>query len=275
MVTTILGGFYVIGNSTILFVMHGEDLQVYLQTHLYGVSDKHFTKQLQYVIAFVDALLFCILIRGINIFTGLFYIFVCRVIASNFSTLNDILKAAALKNNITPNAVRRFRKLHTELADLVITIDDIVNFILFCWYSTILFDLCIDIYYFFIFESKTHDDQAQRTTAGILDLYRFTYSLVFFLSTSFSAANVTEEAHASLPLVHKLTDEQAITDWELQEQTLLLSAQLTAPEVGFTGWHFFYIDRSFILSVTGVVISFCVVIVQMNTSPTSSTGPTH
>ncbi|KAH9365459.1 hypothetical protein HPB48_008911 [Haemaphysalis longicornis] len=91
-----------------------------------------------------------------------------------------------------------------------------------------------------------------------------------FLLLSILASQLTEAAHASSMPLHRCLDKGSAADGDLREGRLLAS-QLRAPYVALTGWGFFAFSRSFVLTLAGALISYVVILLQLN--PATNKAP--
>lgn len=86
-----------------------------------------------------------------------------------------------------------------------------------------------------------------------------------FLVLSVTASRLSETAHASLVPLHKcLGLRTSHYQMEQHQEGRLLASQIRAPHVVLTGWNFFAFSRGFVLTLAGALLSYVVIILQMN-----------
>jgi hypothetical protein len=112
------------------------------------------------------------------------------------------------------------------------------------------------------------DTEVTSVTTGLHNFLVFLLTTVAFLVVTLTASKVTEiseDIKISLQkLSEKVTSKDEISSGNSINNTyLILLAILNGTHLSFTGWKMFNINRSFILTTMGVMISYGVIIVQI------------
>ncbi|UYV69123.1 MYO1A [Cordylochernes scorpioides] len=207
-----------------------------------------------------------IFVHGTLVFVPVLFMSLCLLLSRAYHEHNLYIKdMSAQPTEPRRLDVVRIRSSHERLCLLVYGVDHIFGKIIFFWYLILLISVCFDITQLFtdetLLRNKAKDDV-------FFFSLRIVYSVLTFLGTCVAASSVSHEAHASVPAVHALTLRGSTTGSELgvevKMEAQLLLARLASPPVGLSGWNFFTINRSFILSVTAALTTYVVIVIQMN-----------
>lgn len=90
--------------------------------------------------------------------------------------------------------------------------------------------------------------------------------LVIFVVISLTAADVSLQCEILLPLAHRLAAKADMKNLTVLYQAKLMIAKMSHPIAQLTGWKCFVLDRPFILTITGTILTYSVVLMQMSRS---------
>ena len=90
--------------------------------------------------------------------------------------------------------------------------------------------------------------------------------LIIFIVITLTAANVSLQCEKLLPMAHKLAAKADMKDLTVLYQAKLMIAKMSNPVARLTGWSCFVLDRPFILTIIGTILTYSVVLMQMSRS---------
>lgn len=247
----------------VLCVVDNAPAQQQFQSIFYLKPPDHFTDLASYVCVALVSSLEIFFIQGTLIFTPVLFISVCMILAEAYAEHNRVIMNL-LSSSSTEDLgyeFNRVRSFHEKLCSLVTYMDSIFGKVIFFWFLFLVVTVCMDITQLFtddtLLKNKTQDDVFFFSLKVI-------YSVLSFLGTCASAASVSQEAHASLPAVHALTLRTHRMDLDTKLQLQFFLNRLTSPTIGLSGWNFFTINKGFILNVSAALVTYTVVVIQMN-----------
>lgn len=259
---TLIGWFYLLLRLVaVICVVDNAPAQFQFQSIFYSKPPDYFTDMASYVcVAFVSSLE-VFFIQGVLIFTPVFFMSVCMILAEAYAEHNRVIVNLVGPTEDLGNEFNKVRSFHEKLCSLVTYMDSIFGKVIFFWFLFLIVTVCMDITQLFtddtLLKNKTQDDVFFFSLKVI-------YSVLSFLGTCATAAGVSQEAHASLPTVHALTLRTNRMDLDTKLQIQFFLNRLTSPTVGLSGWNFFTINKGFILNVSAALVTYTVVVIQMN-----------
>ncbi|XP_075557667.1 uncharacterized protein LOC142589892 [Dermacentor variabilis] len=180
--------------------------------------------------------------------------------------------------------LRRLMLAHTDLGSAVRGLDADFSPSAFLWVCLFVLGVCVEVSHFL-----GHRRAGDRYELVIFAQNLGSVTLAFFL-LSVIASRLTEAAHASSVPLHRClghapTSPDSTTTTATAEvgatmappllEGRLLASQLRAPVVELTGWGFFAFSRSFVLTLAGALISYVVIILQLNPATSGGGVPDH
>ncbi|KAL5291382.1 Gr64e.2 family protein [Megaselia abdita] len=151
------------------------------------------------------------------------------------------------------------RTYYNKLTNLLHHVNKDLSRIILISYSNNLFYICLQLYH-----------SVTPSNSWIRSVY-FWYSLGFLLGrtvlVSATAANINDESKKPIKVL------QLIPPSCYQSEAKRFMHQLTFDTVALSGMQFFYITRTFMLSVTGTVITYELVLIQLQRQPTTEYDP--
>lgn len=160
----------------------------------------------------------------------------------------------------------QLRRQYQYLADLMQQLDDVFSPAVFFWHSSFILSVCIDITF----------DVALFNNIGkfslIISILKLTVLFALYGTMCLSAALAVEESQKCLPLIYKLTafDNSMWMNVHVVQSFQALSSHMKASPVALTGWKVFCLNRTFMITVVGIFVSYSIIIIQLN--PVIMTG---
>lgn len=182
------------------------------------------------------------------------FIFSCR----SFS--RDLVKTFS-RGKVTDVAVlMKLRRQYQYLVDLILLTDDVFSSAVFCWYSSFILSVCIDI----TFDVALFKDI--RTFAFFISILKLSVLIALYGIICISASLAGEEIQKCLPLLYKLTtiNRSVWSNVHLAQTFQVFSSHMKASQVALTGWKCFTLNRTFIITVVGIFVSYVIIIIQLN-----------
>lgn len=221
----------------------------------------YFTDLASYICIALVSSLEVIFIQGTLIFTAVLFMSVCMILAEAYAEHNRVIMNLLGPTDNLGVEFNRVRSFHEKLCSLVTYMDSIFGKVIFFWFLFLIVTVCMDITQLFtddtLLKNRTQDDVFFFSLKVI-------YSVLSFLGICACAAGVSQEAHASLPAVHALTLKTNRMDLDTKFQVQFFLNRLTSPTVGLSGWNFFTINKGFILNVSAALVTYTVVVIQIN-----------
>ncbi|KAH8037633.1 hypothetical protein HPB51_015067 [Rhipicephalus microplus] len=217
-----------------------------------------------------------------------------------YVAFNAVIERHVLRGTfLDAKELRQLMMARTELYSVVRKLDRHFSPSAFLWVTLFVLGVGVEVSHFL----------GHRRTGHHYELVIFAQNLgsvtLAFLLLSVLASRLTEAAHASPASLYRclghakaattsLTRDGSssvgsTTQWPSTQDAVtagsnptgssspasflegrILASMLTAPAVELTGWGFFSFSRSFVLTLAGALISYVVIIVQLN--PASSGG---
>ena len=259
---TLIGWLYLTMRwIAVLCVVDNAPAQQQFQSIFYVKPPDQFTDLASYICVALISSLEIFFIQGTLIFTPVLFISVCMILAEAYAEHNRVIMNLLSSADYLGYDFNRIRSFHEKLCSLVTYMDSIFGKVIFFWFLFLVVTVCMDITQLFtddtLLKNKTQDDVFFFSLKVI-------YSVLSFLGTCASAASVSQEAHASLPAVHALTLRTHRMDLDTKLQLQFFLNRLTSPTIGLSGWNFFTINKGFILNVSAALVTYTVVVIQMN-----------
>ncbi len=79
-----------------------------------------------------------------------------------------------------------------------------------------------------------------------------------------TSSEIGEENSAPVLSVTKIAENGDISDWNFQQEIQLLLTKLNTPIMKITGWNFFQLNKSFLLTIMGALATYTIVVLQMS-----------
>ncbi|RWS31732.1 uncharacterized protein B4U80_06281 [Leptotrombidium deliense] len=231
------------------------DTQTFMNYYFYGFHTEHVNVAvMRFIMALVWFLYIAITLSG-EIFLKTFYIATCLLLGRCARSYNMVVSDIDKQEIVSGEDINRLNKLHTQLCDLVIGVDKNFTNKAFIWVATIFLNICTKI------GAIVVGSNASETSAAIMDIVNY---VVIFLVFTLTAADVSYQCEMTLPIAHRLASKA-----DMNDLTVLYQAKLMISKMGFgisrlTGWNCFVINRPFIVTVFSAILTYSVVLMQMN-----------
>lgn len=224
-------------------------------------NPKHSDRTLLFFVALIWYLN-TLFVYGTLVFVPILFISFCLVLARAFKVHNVVIRNVHKSGlSLEADSLAQVRIFYERICTLVTDLNEIFGPVIFSWYIMIVLSVCIDMTQLF---SDTNLLKNTKEDEGFLFSLRGIYSLLSFLGTCLAASRVSEEALAPLPHLHELTLRSWRLDMDTKMEAHFFLSRLSSSPVSMTGWNFFTINRSFILSVCAALTTYVVIIIQMN-----------
>lgn len=141
---------------------------------------------------------------------------------------------------------------------MVTKIDEKLSMAAFIHYMILMADLSKYVYYLIDHLSRRWDDRYEI----IFVFLRVGQMIWLFVYISFSASRVSEESISSVSRLQEISTQISGNECSQLQLVALLVKVYTSPSQ-LTGWNLFVINRGFVLTVLGVVITYSLVLFQI------------
>ncbi|GBL88075.1 hypothetical protein AVEN_133727-1 [Araneus ventricosus] len=165
---------------------------------------------------------------------------------------------------ITSRTLNGYLNFYNRLNQTIAEIDDVLSPCVL-----LLYGLMVSGQFYTLTVLISQDTETVSLPTGFQNVIVFLLTTVAFLVVTLIASQVTEVAENVKRSLYKLADsvvnndELTVNEKEATNSYLVLIAILNGSQLSFTGWKMFNINRSFILTTMGVMISYGVIIVQI------------
>ncbi|XP_076307397.1 uncharacterized protein LOC143223375 [Tachypleus tridentatus] len=194
-------------------------------------------------------------------FPVVLYGFYCIILGDRFKHFNDYVTLKT--SDITACNIRYIRKQHGSLCTIVNELNDAFSGLTLLWYIVIIFNFYSFIY-FIIDKVYNFPVEDMFYVMGPYIPVLINIGLIFILLSE-SASRVSREAHALFPVIYRFTETDSFPgDTRLYRELLTFITRLSNPMIGLSVGDAFIITRGFTFSVIGVVVTFLVILLQMN-----------
>lgn len=157
------------------------------------------------------------------------------------------------------SSVLKLRQYHDYLTEIVTQMDDIFSPAVFFWYSSFILSVCIDIAFDVTLYFSLTDYPLLMSILKLVVLFG-AYAIM-----GISASLAIEESQKCIPIFFRLTSvEGALSNVHLSQALQMMILHLRSSQLALTGWKFFTLNRSYMMTVIGVIISYLIIIVQLN-----------
>ncbi|KAG8180807.1 hypothetical protein JTE90_008592 [Oedothorax gibbosus] len=198
----------------------------------------------------------------IFIFCCIIYTIAKRIVLA----LNDQIRSHdSYGITVTSRTISVYLDFYNRLNKAVADIDEVLSPCVLLLYGLMVSG---QFYTLTVLISQDITEQSSLTTA-IQNAIVFLLTMVAFLVVTLLASKVNEVAEDVKRSLHNLSNKIAeierstINDEGIASSYLILVSILNGSHLSFTGWRMFNINRSFILTTMGVMISYGVIIVQI------------
>ncbi|XP_034239147.1 gustatory receptor for sugar taste 64f-like [Thrips palmi] len=191
-------------------------------------------------------------------FGDLFVIVLSLSLVERFRQLNRNLQAVENKN--LPNVVwRQLRETYNSLADLTRTLDEAITKFVLLSFAGNLYFICI------------HLLQGMRL---IMDAYHYVYFFYSFgilllrsCTVLLCSSAIHDESKKPRRVLHAVPSESYCSE------VRRFLAQVNTDHVALTGYNFFYVTRSLMLTMAGTIVTYEVLLIQFQGVRGSSSSP--
>ena len=165
---------------------------------------------------------------------------------------------------LTNNTLSLYLNYYNRITQCIAEIDDVLSPCVLLLYGLMI---CAQFYTLTVLISS--DTEPTSFTTIVHNVIVFLLTTVAFLLVTLTASRTSEIAEDIKRSLQKLSekvtsaDGTTVCDDGIHNTYLVLVSILNGSHLTFTGWRMFNINRSFILTTTGVIISYGVIIVQI------------
>ncbi|XP_074605337.1 uncharacterized protein LOC141858483 [Brevipalpus obovatus] len=253
--------------SMILFIYtniasnSGDDLTNYLRDYFFGLNITRIPEWMPVILLSVETSIYFLATAAPTQFFSLYYVLLCRLVTILFQSLNNRIRFHLFQGKkVDHTFVQNVRSSHNRLTSMVDVIDERLSFLAFLQYIILMSDLSKYVYYLIDRLTRRWEDNYEI----MFVVLRVAHMIFLFVHISFCASQVSEESVASIVELQDISteicsDEQ---DWQQLQLIGLLMKMHTTPSQ-LTGWNLFVINRGFVLTVLGVVLTYSLVLFQM------------
>lgn len=165
------------------------------------------------------------------------------------------------QESVKLSSVLKLRQYHDYLTDIVNEVDDIFSPAVFFWYSTFIISVCIDITFDVTHYSNLTDYPL------LMSIFKLAVHFGAYASVGISASFAIEESQKCIPILFRLTSvEGPLSNIHLSQALQMMTLHLKSSELALTVWKLFKLNRSYIMTIIGVIVSYFIIIVQLNPS---------
>ncbi|CAN8030263.1 unnamed protein product [Ixodes persulcatus] len=279
MVLAVLGYVFlrVAVHSMILLDYSANDLSKYATIAWFGIESQPPASVLL-PLCLVDVVLNSILVTGSLLLSVALYLALTVALRHRYEAFNDAINRHVCNDVVHQEApenqtwatrrenrgldvheLRELRQLQTDLGVAVLEMDTHFSPTAFAWVSFFVLGACAEVSRFLGHHESGLSDQHRILVIG-LNLGSVTLMFVLLAVTS---SRLSETSNASMMPLHRALGLSSDRPQEYHEGLLLIS-QLRAPAVVLTGWGFFYLSRGFVLTLAGALLSYVIIILQLN-----------
>ncbi|GFS35252.1 uncharacterized protein NPIL_570381 [Nephila pilipes] len=165
---------------------------------------------------------------------------------------------------VTNRSINVYLSFYNRLSRTIAEIDDVISPCVL-----LLYGLMVSGQFYTLTVLISKDTEPTSLTTVLHNVIVFLLTSGAFLLITLTASQVTEIAENIKRSLYNLADnitnngEIAISEKDVTNSYLILIAILNGSQLTFTGWKMFNINRSFILTTMGVMISYGVIIIQI------------
>lgn len=165
---------------------------------------------------------------------------------------------------LTNNTLSVYLSYYNRITQCIAEIDDVLSPCVL-----LLYGLMVSAQFYTLTVLISNDTEPTSFTIGLHNSIVFLLTTVAFLVVTLTASKITEIAEDIKRSLQKLSEKVINADGTIvcgdgiNNTYLVLVSILNGTQLTFTGWKMFNINRSFILTTMGVMISYGVIIVQI------------
>ncbi|KAH7950343.1 hypothetical protein HPB49_022714 [Dermacentor silvarum] len=277
--------------SAVLMAYTPQELSEHAASSWFGI-DSQLPTEILLPLNIVDKALACVLVDGSLFFSMALYLSFTVALRHRYVAFNAVIGRHVLRGvPLDADELRRLIVAHTDLGSTVHDLNTDFSPSAFVWVCLFVLGVCVEVSHFL----------GHRSGGDFYELVIFaqnlcSVTLAFFLLTVV-ASRLTEAADASLVALHRCLGHSATSplnrgsvgalQWSSPDSAeagavapphlegRLLASMLRAPKVELTGWGFFVFSRSFVLTLAGALISYVVIILQLNPATSRGGGSDH
>ncbi|XP_077496495.1 uncharacterized protein LOC144107377 [Amblyomma americanum] len=160
-------------------------------------------------------------------------------------------------DGLKPSNVRKLHASYVALWDAVQYVDKRLRSAIFFWYVDTVLNIVVSV------RAVQHTLAHFNPYAASGAYVHAAYLVLAFLLVSLSAASLVAQRRHLLRDLCRLVCAVDAEDDDLCNQVMLLQEDIANGQMAFTGWNCFDIDRPFVLTVMGAVITYSVVLQQL------------
>ncbi|CAH2068992.1 unnamed protein product, partial [Iphiclides podalirius] len=162
---------------------------------------------------------------------------------------------ASVNTNLPSSYWKRLREDYNNVAGVVRSFDEVFNCLIFSSFANNLFFVCFHIYYLLSRETCNHVVGYENTVYYVSSLL---FTLMRLLLVALSAAEVNTVSLAAAPYLYNVPSTVFCSEVER------FIHQMQGDVVALSGLKFFYVTREFVLSIIGTIITYELVLLQLN-----------
>ncbi|XP_076315578.1 uncharacterized protein LOC143228148 [Tachypleus tridentatus] len=242
--------------------LHQTSTHIYMDEYFYGIK---VSETLGKVIIMTDWLLFSIAGSPV-VFLAAFYVGVCLYIRNKIHHHNTYIRdhLDPREGPRSTNFIQNLQKHLRNYLEAITEFDDVFSCVIFLIYVVIIMDTLV--YIPSLLGTTDKSNSLNYSTLMIV----IANNVFLFIMMSFTAASISDSFDdLKISLNTKLSVFNSVSTVEEQQMigSLLNNVIQATPFFNLTGWQFFTISRSFVLSVASCVLTYIVVICQLMPQP--------
>lgn len=137
--------------------------------------------------------------------------------------------------------------------------DDIFSPAVFFWYSSFILSVCIDI----TFDVSLHSTMADYPL--LISMLKLVVLFGAYVVIGISASLAIEEREKCIPIFFRLTlSDSSVSNVHVSQCLQMFGMHLTSSHTYLTGWKFFILNRTYMMTVVGILVSYVIIVVQIN-----------
>lgn len=208
---------------------------------------------------------------GVSVLILIFCCSVFTIVRRIISAFYDSIKRYSRESSrvmLTNKMLSSYLSFYNRITQCIAEIDQVLSPCVL-----LLYGLMISGQFYTLTVLISEDTERTSLTTVLHNLIVFFLTTAAFLVVTLTASKITEVSEDIKRSLQKLSenvtsnDEIIFSGNGISNTYLILLSTLNGSHLSFTGWKMFNINRSFILTTMGVMISYGVIIVQIGRKP--------
>lgn len=245
----------------IVYALITNDIHNYYENKLHGFDPDILPKFVAYLIVIIIEFSFIFFVRAAEKLMCFYYASISRFISAEFSYLRYCVNSLSTNWNREPGRQRLLLSMdrYTDLCDIIGFIDVAMSSLLFLWTSSLAIQITFDGNHI----CKTVNF-CKEPVFCIQYFLEFLIVLITFIDVFMSSSSVTSEAQELGPTVYKIAGSpECFGKDHLRSRIGLWYWKIITDPPKFTGFGAFGINRSCLLNILGIIITFIAIMYEL------------